>query len=309
MSLLAMLKGKGDSGFGYGSTAEEVTEGLDLTGMTFLLTGCNSGLGQETMRVLTMRGATILGLARSMEKATEACRPFGERAVPFECDLSEPASIMACVEAIRGMSYELDGIIANAGIMALPKLHKAHGYELQFFTNHIGHFILVTELLDQLKNVARVVIVSSMAHRQAPPGGILFDRLSGEGWYKSWVAYGQSKLANILFAKELAQRFEGTNHTANALHPGVIRTNLSRHMGSAANVMMALMGPLFMKTIPQGAATQCYAAVHPDAAVISGAYFDDCNIGKPTDLANDLALAKKLWDVSEEIKQKVLSEH
>jgi WW domain-containing oxidoreductase len=222
--------------------------------------------------------------------------------------LSDPASVRACVEAVRHKGVALDGIVANAGIMALPKLNQAHGYELQFFTNHIGHFILVTGLLDRLSDAARVVMLSSAAHLAAPKGGIEFDNLSGERNYKPWSAYGQSKFANLLFAKELARRFAGTAKTANAVHPGVINTNLGRHLGIPAfveTIGYGVANALFLKTIPQGAATQCYVAANPAAAKISGEYFADSNVRKPRADAEDAALATRLWTVSEEIVAKL----
>lgn len=304
MSLVSALKGNGPSGFGYGSTAEQVTEGLDLRGKTILVTGCNSGLGLETIRVLGKRGAHIIGTARNVAKAAEA----GQGLAVYNavaCELSEPSSVRACVQSIIALDKPLDAIICNAGIMALPKVEQKFGCELQFFTNHIGHFILVTGLLDKLTDAGRVVVVSSGAHKRAPKEGIEFDNLSGERDYDPWRSYGQSKFANILFARELARKFAGTNRTANALHPGVIATNLSRHMGTVAAAAWAFLNPLMMKSIPQGAATQCYVATHPSLAHVTGEYFIDCNIGKSRQLAESAELAKKLWTVSEEIVAKL----
>ena len=301
MSLLGALRGKGPNGFGYNTTAEEATAGVDLSGKRILLTGCNSGIGFETMRVLAERGATVLGAARSLEKAEKAGAKVNGETIPVVCELSEPESVFAAAESVKAMGEKLDVIVCNAGIMALPKLNQQHGYELQFFTNHIGHFILVTELLDLLADDGRVVMVSSEAHRQAPKEGIQFDNLSGEKGYTSWLAYGQSKLANILFAKELARRLEGTDKVANALHPGVINTNLARHMNSIVDVAMSAISPIALKSIPQGAATQTYLAAHPDAAKVSGEYFSHCNPARPTSKARDAALATKLWEKSEEI--------
>jgi len=192
MSLIAYFKPKGPTGFGYASSASDVTEGVSLAGKTILVTGCNSGLGLETMRVLASRGAHVIGAARTEAKAKEAAATVNGKATGVACELSDPASVRACVETVKAMGTPLDVIVANAGIMALPKLNQAHGYELQFFTNHIGHFILVTGLLDRLTDDARVVILSSAAHQMAPVGGIQFDNLSGERGYKGWVAYGQS---------------------------------------------------------------------------------------------------------------------
>jgi len=303
MSLIAYFKPKGPTGFGYASSASDVTEGASLAGKTVLVTGCNSGLGLETMRVLAARGAHVIGAARTEAKASEAAATVTGKATGVACELSDPASVRACVETVKQMA-PLDAIVANAGIMALPKLNQSHGYELQFFTNHIGHFILVTGLLDRLTDDARVVMLSSAAHQMAPAGGIQFDNLSGEHGYKGWVAYGQSKIANLLFAKELSRRFAGTKKTANAIHPGVIATNLGRHLGMSNLVSSLVWGTanaLFLKTIPQGAATQCYVAANPKAATISGEYWADCNVAKARAEADDPALAAKLWEVSEKI--------
>ncbi len=299
MSLYALLAGNGPSGFGYGSTAEQVTEGLDLNGAHILITGCNSGLGREAMRVLAMRGATVIGAARSLEKATAACEAVEGSTIPVACELSEPASVRACVQAVKDLGVPLQAIIANAGIMALPKPQQLFGWERQLFVNHIGHFILVTGLLDSLAADGRVVMLSSAAHKGAPKVGIEQDNLGGERGYTPWKSYGQSKIANLLFARELARRFEGTDRVANAVHPGVIATNLGRHMNPVMVAAMSVAKPLALKTIPQGAATEVWAAVHPDAAKISGEYLSHCNVAKSSAQGQDMALAAKLWEISE----------
>lgn len=306
MSLYGLLKPKGPSGFGYGSTAEDVTEGLSLDGKTILVTGCNSGLGLETMRVLALRGAHVLGTARTDEKAKAACASVTGRATGFACELADPASVRACVRTVAESGHTLDALIANAGIMALPRLEQAFGYELQFFTNHIGHFILVTGLLERLAEKGRVVMLSSSAHRMAPKEGIRFDDLAGTKHYEKWSAYGQSKFANLVFAKELARRFAGTKKVANAVHPGVIETKLARSMNSVVGIGYAIANPVALKSIPEGAATQCYAAVHPDAATVSGAYFMDCNIGRSRKLGDDPELGTRLWEESERIASSLL---
>ena len=299
MSLLSMLSRNGPSGFGYGSTAEDVTAGLALSGRTYLVTGCNSGLGKETLRVLTLRGARVFGTARTVDKAREACAEFGQSATGLACELADPASVRACVEAVARDGARLDGILCNAGIMALPRRELAHGVELQLFTNHVGHFILVTGLLDRLSDDGRVVMTSSDAHRAAPRAGVDLDDLACERGYQPWRAYGQSKLANILFAKELSRRLAGGRRTANAVHPGVIATNLGRHMSPAMQIGLAIGKPLFLKTIAQGAATQCYVAAHPGAAAVTGEYWKDCNVGRPRADANDEGLARRLWEATE----------
>jgi len=301
MSLLATFKGKGPSGFGYGSTAEDVTSGLDLNGLTILLTGCNSGIGKETLRVLAKRGVQVIAAARTVEKAQAACDEVGGETTPVACELSEPASVRACAAQVIELGRPLDAIICNAGIMALPRLNQKHGYELQFFTNHIGHFILVTALLDSLTNSGRVVMVSSDAHHRAPSEGIQFDNLSGEREYSPLVNYGQSKLANVLFANGLAKRLEGTGKTANSLHPGVIGTGLWRSMNPIVRGALAVGGPLVLKSVGEGAATQCYLAVHPNVEGVAGKYFSDSNVGRSSRHGRDEAMAAKLWEVSEHI--------
>lgn len=301
MSLYARLVPRGPGGLGYGSSAEEVTTGLSLAGHRVLLTGCNSGLGLETLRVMALRGAHVLGTARTLEKAQAACASVTGKATALACELTDPASVAACAAAVRA-GGPLDVLICNAGVMAPRRLQQVHGYELQFFTNHIGHFMLVTALLDALSPQGRIVMLSSSAHRRAPRGGIEFDNLSGERGYRPFTAYGQSKLANLLFAKELARRLDGTGQKAYAVHPGVIATNLFRHMSRPVSSLFFELGSLlFLKSIPQGAATQCFAAVHPRAAALSGAYLADCQVARPRADAEDPQLARRLWDVSEQI--------
>jgi WW domain-containing oxidoreductase len=301
MSILALLKGRGPNGFGYRTTAEEVTAGMGLRGRTILVTGCTSGLGRETARVLALRGARVIGTGRTLETTREACAGMAGDFLALACELSDPASVRACVDAVKGDGARLDALICNAGIMALPRLRQAHGCELQFFTNHIGHFMLVTGLLDRLTTDGRVVVVSSDAHQRAPRAGIELDNLSGARGYAPWKAYGQSKLANILFTKELARRLAGSGRTANALHPGVIATNLSRSMSAVARAALRTAAPLFLKNVAQGAATECYLATNPVVAGVTGGYFADCNPARPRAIADDAALAARLWEASERI--------
>lgn len=304
MSLFGLIKGNGPSGYGYGTTAEVVTQGIALKGKNYLVTGSTAGLGLETVRVLAQRGARVFATGRTLEKANAARERVPGVIVPLACELSDPASIRACVASLKAEGMKLDAIITNAGIMAPPELKQAHGYELQFFTNHIGHFLLVTELLSELKDDGRVVILSSAAHKRAPKVGIDFDNLSGLRSYAPWLAYGQSKLANLLFAKELAKRLQGTGKTANSVHPGVIKTELTRDM-PAVRVAFAIANPLLLKSIAEGAATQCYVATRPELAGVTGEYFADCNIAKPSELGRDSALATRLWEESERIVQKL----
>lgn len=305
MSIFGWFQGRGPSGFGYNSTAEQVSEGLDLTGKTYLLTGCNSGLGRETMRVLTLRGATVLGAARTLEKAQEACTAAPGSAIPIACELSEPESVRAAVAQIRDREGPLDGIIANAGIMALPERTVKHGVELQLLTNHVGHFLLVTGLMNRLTSNGRVVMVSSEGHRFTYNEGVRLDDLAADRGYRDWLAYGQSKLANVLFARELTARLPASQ-TANAVHPGVIPTNLGRHMGGFLNSVLENVGPaVATKSIPQGAATQTYVATHPQANHATAEYYLDCNRGRASTHGRSDELAKALWRRTEELVAKL----
>lgn len=279
------------------STAEEVTAGLDLTGKTALVTGCNSGIGYETMRVLALRGAHVIGTGRTLERARDACDSVEGRTTPAVLELSDFESVVACAESVRGMGTPIDMLICNAG-MLLRELRQVNGLEMQFVVNHLGHFLLVNRLLDEVVAApqGRVVAVSSIAHRNSPAGGIQFDNLSGEGWAKE--SYGHSKLANGLFSLELAGRLEGTAATSNSLHPGVIReTNITRNLPAAMGSVQGMPG----KTISQGAATTCYVATYPELADVSGLYFDDCDAVTPGGYMEDREMARRLWAVSEEL--------
>ena len=291
------------SPFGAKSTAMEVTEGLDLTGQTAFITGCNSGLGLETMRVLSLRGANIIGAARTIEKAESALNTLDGPGTPVVCELGDLASVAACGETVKQLGIPIDMLILNAGIMALPELEQINGIEKQFFVNHLGHFTLTSHLLKQVEAASqgRIVVVSSSGHQFAPDEGIDFTNLSGEQGYDPWSAYGVSKLANGLFALELTKRLAQTPATANAIHPGIINTNLGRHFPWWQRVAASLFGWAFMKEIAEGAATQSYVATAPALAGYSGYYFADCNPLLPDPRMLDEQQAEKLWEVSEEL--------
>jgi NAD(P)-dependent dehydrogenase (short-subunit alcohol dehydrogenase family) len=286
------------SAFGKRSTAEEVTAGLDLSGKTALVTGCNSGLGYETMRVLALRGAHVIGAARTQEKASDACASVEGKTTPLAVELTDLPGIVTAADRVADMDIPIDMLILNAGIMQLPELQLSNGVERQFAVNHVGHFLLTICLLEQVTAAkeGRVVVVSSGAHRWAPDG-IRFDNLDGSKGYDPREAYGVSKTANGLFSRELARRLADTNATSNSLHPGVIPTNLARHLPQRDYDMS---NPMF-KTIPEGSATQCYVATHPELAGVTGYYFDDCNPAQPNDHMQDDVMAAKLWQVSEEL--------
>jgi len=290
------------SPFGSRSTAEEVTEGLDLRGMTFVVTGCNSGLGQETMRVLALRGAHVIGIARTQAKAEAACVAVEGSTTPAFLDLADWDSIVRCAEGIRRMNMPIDGLIANAGIMALPSLELVNGFERQFAINHLGHFILINQLRDLVVAApqGRFVVLSSDLHQNANDG-IDFDNLDGSKHYSPWEAYGVSKMANALCASELARQLIDTRATANSLHPGVIKTNLVRHLPGWQQWFMKYFGGLFLKSVPQGAATSCYVATNPALESTRGFYFSDCNISDDkSPFLDDVEMGRRLWGVSEQ---------
>jgi NAD(P)-dependent dehydrogenase (short-subunit alcohol dehydrogenase family) len=290
------------------STAEEVTTGLDLTGKTALVTGCNSGIGFETMRVLAMRGAEVIGTARSLDTARDACAKVKGNVRPVACELTDLDSVARCADEVVATAPSLDMLICNAGVMMLPKLEQVSGVEKQFFTNHVGHFLLVNRLLHRVKAApqGRIVLLSSEGHRFAPKEGIQFDNLSGQKGYGALRAYGQSKLANILMAVGLTERLRGTAVTANAVHPGVIKTNLTRHVSSILMSVLSVVTIGQTKSIPQGAATTCVVATDPALARVSGCYFSDCNPKTPFAHARNAALAERLWTTSEELVKSYL---
>lgn len=279
------------------STGEEVTRGLDLSGLTAVVTGCNSGIGFETMRVLALRGAHVIGTARTQEKGEAACAQVQGRATPVVLELTDFPSVVACADQIRALTSRVDMLILNAGIV-LGKLEQVYGLEKQFVVNHLGHFLLTNRVLDLVTAApqGRVVTVGSGDHRKSPPGGIQFGNLSGEGW--SVQGYAHSKLANGLFSLELARRLAGTSATSNCLRPGHVRTNILRSVGNGYQRNA--------KTSEQGAATVCYVATHPSLAKVTGQYFADCAIGEQTDDHRDLAMAAKLWEVSTQLTRKFL---
>lgn len=279
------------SRFGPLTTAEEVTAGIELAGKTALVTGCNSGIGYETMRVLALRGAHVLGTARSPDKGREACAGVEGRCTPLVLELSDFDSVVACADAARALELPIDILVCNAGLL-FREHREAGGLELHFLVNHLGHFLLVQRLLDRVIAApqGRIVVVGSRSHRRADR--IRFDDLSGLSWDQDMSAYGHSKLANGLFSLELARRLEATAATSNCLHPGSVETNIFRN-ASRSNPNREL------KDLAQGAATSCYVATSPALAGVSGYYFNDCNPEEPSAAMQDTEMAKRLWEVSE----------
>ena len=289
------------------ATAESVTRGIDLAGRTVLVTGCAGGIGLETLRVLALRGAHVIGAARSLPRATEACASVDGDTTPLACDLAEPASVRAACEAVRALGRPLDVIVCNAGIMALPQPTARHGVEMQFLTNHLGHFLLVQGLLETVRAApaGRVVVVSSSAHRVTPPGGIDFERLAldddaSRRAYRPFLAYGRSKLANLLFARELDRRLAGTGAHANALHPGAISTGLGRHAHPLFDWVFTTIARGVLKNVAQGAATTCHLAARPELETVGGRYFAACREVPGSAMSRDGALARRLWAFSED---------
>jgi NAD(P)-dependent dehydrogenase (short-subunit alcohol dehydrogenase family) len=291
------------SDYGFDTTADQVVAGLDLSGRTVLITGCNSGLGLESLRVLAARGAHVIGTGRTLEKAQAACASVEGRTTPLVCELSDFDSVVACAEQVQALDVSIDVLMCNAGIMALPKLEQVNGLEKQFVVNHLGHYVLTRRLLPQIEAApaARIVVLSSIGYRNAPPEGIQFDNLSGDKGYRAFSAYGQSKLANALFSRELARRYAGSNVSSNAVHPGMVATNLGRYITGKPRDPDAPLRKGF-KTPEQGASTQVYVAADPRLVDVSGYYFEDCNPVVPTGPhMQDDALALRLWEVSEEL--------
>jgi WW domain-containing oxidoreductase len=279
--------------FGRRSTADHVLAGIDLTGKHFLVTGCNSGLGLETMNAFAANGASVIGLARTLEAASQACAAASRNCIPVGCDLSNFDSIAAALDTIRGLSIPLDAIVANAAAVNLPSLQTRYGIERQFLTNHLGHFMLVNGIADLLRDgSARIVLVSSDASiSQTPSEGVMFDNLDGSQFYDPSTFYAQSKLANALYAKELSRRLAARGIAANSVDPGAARTRNRK----------GLLRRLFAKTAAQAAATQAFLAASPEASRITGEYWSNCKSAEGNALLQDNALARRLWDVSQEI--------
>jgi NAD(P)-dependent dehydrogenase (short-subunit alcohol dehydrogenase family) len=263
------------------------------------------------MRVLALRGAHVIGTARTPERGQEACASVAGKATPVVLELSDFDSVVACAAAIRALDTPIDALVCNAGVL-LTDLQQVRGLEMQFVVNHLGHFILVNRLLEQVTAASqgRVVVVGSMSHAQPPPGGIQFDNLSGQGWERQ--AYGHSKLANGLFSLELSKRLSGTRATSNSLHPGVVATNIMRNLNftppaGGGNRGGGGGGGFSFEQPAQGAATSCYLASHPSLAKVTGLYFVDCNPAEQSAFQKDPAMAARLWQVSEELTRPYLA--
>lgn len=295
------------SGFDDDATAEEVTEGIDLRGKTAVVTGCTSGIGFETMRVLAQRGALVVGTSRSLDRAKDACRKVHGTTMPVQLDLGDFDSVARCADVIHTIQAPVDMLICNAGYRGGGnKRELINGIEKHFVINHLGHFILINRLMDRLyvSFQGRVVTVSSRtAYRDAPEEGILFDDLGMAGEYDDRRAYGHSKLANALCSLKLAQLLRGTRITSNALHPGVIKTDLDRNLNAVSRFAWGTYVRFAGKSVEQGAATSCYVATNAKLGNISGQFFEDCdavNIEGEGHI-HDMAMADRLLEKSIEL--------
>lgn len=291
--------------FDANATATAVTEGLDLSGQTALVTGCNSGLGYETLSILAQRGAHVIGTGRTLDKAKQACASVKGNTTPLALELSDFQSAADCADAVADMGLPLDMVITNAGINSFGELVLVDGVERTFRVNHLGHFVLVNRLLPLMNSQrGRIVHVGSRsAYKQAPSEGIVFDSLRGDVVLETGEYYGQSKLANALFSLQLSKQLAGSDVTSNVIHPGLVQTNIARNAPDVIRKGFEWVGPLIAKTPSEGAATQVYVAAHPDVAGINGAYFEDCNpvtVNGPNHVFDE-PMAQKLWQVSTEM--------
>lgn len=319
--------------FGATSTTDEVLAGVDLSGKRVLVTGVSAGLGVETSRALAAHGAQVVGAARDLAKARDATAPVRAAAKNggglelIELDLASLASIRKAADALVADGRLFDVVIANAGVMAAPFGHTADGFETQFGTNHLGHFVFVNRIASLIAPGGRLVNVASSGHRFADVD--LEDPNFEGGDYDPWVAYGRSKTANILFAVEFDRRHKARGVRATALHPGGIQTELGRHLPADAleqlvkriDAELAAEGkpPFQFKTVPQGAATSVWAGVVAPANEVGSKYCENCHVSVVTDglinpisegvrsYALDAEHAKALWAKSEELVNEVFA--
>lgn len=308
------------------TTADEVLGDARLDGKRYLVTGVSSGVGTETARVLVARGAHVTGTLRDLEKAASAVDEINSAAAEgdghfevAEADLASLESIRGCTDELLAKGQGFDVLVANAGVMAAPFGHTADGFETQFGTNHLGHFVLVNRLAPLLSRGSRVVILSSNAHRGADVD--LDDPNFERTEYDPWVAYNRSKSANSLFAVEFDKRHRDGGVRACAVMPGTSMTPLMRHLskdelkevfGSIdADRVAAGEDALELKSVPQMAATTVWAAAVADADDIGGKYLEDCHVAEIDDVpgirggvmsrALDPERAEQLWALSEDL--------
>jgi NAD(P)-dependent dehydrogenase (short-subunit alcohol dehydrogenase family) len=308
--------------FGATSTTEDVLAGIDLSGKRVLVTGVSAGLGVETARALAAHGAEVVGTARDLAKAERALKDAGANTIELvEIDLADLNSVRAGAALLSAAGKPFDLVIANAGVMATPFGHTADGFETQFGTNHLGHFVLINRIAPLIKDGGRLVNLASSGHRFADVD--LDDPNFERTPYDPFVAYGRSKTANILFAVEFDRRHKHRGVRATAVHPGGIQTELARHLDADAlpnlvanlNAELAKEGkpPFEFKSIPQGAATSVWAGVVAGADEVGGRYCENCHVSTVTEAqvsrlsegvrpyALDPQRAKALWAKSEDM--------
>jgi NAD(P)-dependent dehydrogenase (short-subunit alcohol dehydrogenase family) len=310
--------------FGATSTTDQVLKGVNLSGMRVLVTGVSAGLGVETARALAAHGAEVVGAARNLSKAQNATEQVRAQAAAggslqlIQLDLASLASVRGCADGLLTAGRPFDLIIANAGVMACPKGTTADGFETQFGTNHLGHFVLVNRIASLLKSNGRLVNLSSAGHRYSDVD--LDDPNFEHTRYEEWIAYGRSKTANVLFAVEFDRRHKARGVRATALHPGAIETELGRYITTEmrdtliANINASQpkgAPPFTWKSIPQGAATSVWAGCVADAEAVGGRYCEDCHVaeinstpgirGGVQPYALDPQRAQALWEKSEEM--------
>jgi NAD(P)-dependent dehydrogenase (short-subunit alcohol dehydrogenase family) len=310
--------------FGAETTTDEVLSGVDLSGKRVLVTGVSAGLGVETARTLAAHGAYVVGAARNLDKAQTATETVRAQAANggglelVELDLASLASVRKCADALLAAGKPFDVVIANAGVMACPKGETADGFETQFGTNHLGHFVLVNRIASLIKKGGRLVNLSSSGHRFSDVD--LDDPNFERTPYTEFGAYGRSKTANILFAVEFDRRHKADGIRATAVHPGGIQTELGRYMTpevtksliDSINSSQPAGAPAFKwKTIPQGAATTVWSGFVAPADLVGGKFCEDCHVAEITEGAEvragvrayalDPEHAKALWAKSEEM--------
>lgn len=303
--------------FGHDTTTDEVLQGIDLTGKTAFVTGASGGLGAETARALASKGASVTLAVRNLDKgeavAADIRDATGSAVDVVELELASLPSVRACAAAWLERHGPLNLLINNAGVMACPLTRVDNGWELQFATNHLGHFLLTGLLLPALKAgaPARIVNLSSAGHRFGP---VHFEDIHYQTRpYSKFEAYGQSKTANVLFSLALTRRLAGLGITANAVHPGVIMTDLGRHLTPEDLADFPSDRPIEemqFKTIASGAATSVWAATAPELEGRGGLYLEDCHVALPaaetedggySPWALDPDAAERLWAISEDL--------
>jgi len=316
--------------FGATSTTDEVLSSVNLKGKRILVTGVSAGLGVETARCLAAHGAQVVGAARDLNRAKAATEQVRNDAAAnggsfelVELDLANLKSVRACADRLLAKAELFDVVIANAGVMATPLGHTADGFETQFGTNHLGHFVLVNRMATLIRDGGRLINLSSLGHRYSNVN--LEDPNFERTPYEPFVAYGRSKTANILFAVAFDKRHRDRGIRAAAVHPGVIHTELARHVDASEiekiieqrNQQLEAEGkaPFQWKSIPQGAATSVWAGIVAPGEEIGGRYCEDCHVAHlvpdnvPIDTitagvlgyALDANNAEALWKKSEEM--------